>query len=874
MSDDAVRAALADRYRVERELGAGGTATVYLAEDLKHHRKVAIKVLRAQLSAVLGHERFLKEIELTANLTHPHILPLLDSGEAGDRLYYVMPYMSGESLRDRLMRQRQLPVDEAVSLAAQIAAALDYAHRQGVIHRDIKPENILLHDDQASVADFGIALGAGTPGTERITGTGVSLGTPEYMSPEQAAGERTLDGRSDIHALGALLYEMLVGDPPFLGSNPQIVIAKVVSERPPSPRAVRGSVPAAVDAAITKALAKAPADRFDTAAEFAQALTAPQPAAASPRRNTRRASTYGAGTALLLVAAISAWVIAERRATKTTAAGGPAAAAKRRSIAVLPFENLATDTGMTYFAAGVQDEILTKLAGLGKLTVISRTSTMQYAAKPGNLKQVANDLGVATILEGSVQRAGDQVRVNVQLIDAASDSHIWAHSYDRDIKNVFAVESDVAEQVADALQLRLDPAESATLAAAPTRDPIAYDSYLKAQHYGGEALGAGGFGAISLAIAEYEKAIHQDSTFALAYSELAFDQALLFWTGIDRSREMMRKSEANVRKALALQPGLPQAHLVLGYVYRWGHQDIEKALAEYEVAAADLPNSADVAAAIAFIRMMQNDSAQAQAGLRRAMVLDPRNPHWPSQLAVEYAAGGDYAAARPAIERALAINSATAEAYSFLSAIELLDRGDATAALAALDRGPADIQGTSLLIAARVAALLVKRDFASARTLSARLESLPGMSTLQIAETRGNVLWLAGAHGAAAPLYEKAIALLVQQLPGALTPIQSYAELALANARAGRPAETTKFARTVDSLARTGRIPFELGVTPWLTLAQAFASIGSEPETARALRNALGSQGSGFLVTPALIRADPTWDLVRRDPTFQAAFGR
>ena len=872
MIDDAARAALADRYRVERELGAGGTATVYLAEDLKHHRKVAIKVLRAQLSAVLGHERFLKEIELTANLTHPHILPLLDSGEAGGRLYYVMPYMSGESLRDRLMRQRQLPVDEAVSLAAQIAAALDYAHRQGVIHRDIKPENILLHDDQASVADFGIALGAGTPGTERITGTGVSLGTPEYMSPEQAAGERTLDGRSDIHALGALLYEMLVGDPPFLGSNPQIVIAKVVSERPPSARAVRGSVPSAVDAAITKALAKAPADRFATAAEFAQALTVPAESGAAPRhRNGRRAATYSARIVLFLVAVISAWAIAERR---TTTGGVPRAAGKRLSIAVLPFENLATDTGMMYFAAGVQDEILTKLAGLGKLTVISRTSTMQYAAKPGNLKQVANDLGVATILEGSVQRAGDQVRVNVQLIDAASDSHIWAHSYDRDIKNVFAVESDVAEQVADALQLRLDPAESATLAAAPTRDPIAYDSYLKAQHYVGEALGAGGFGSLSLAIAEYEKAIHQDSTFALAYSELAFDQALLFWAGIDRSRETMRKSEANVRKALALQPGLPQAHLVLGYVYRWGHQDIEKALAEYEVAAADLPNSADVAAAIAFIRMMQNDSAQAHAGLRRAMVLDPRNAHWPSQLAVEYAAGGDYASARPAIERALAINSATAEAYSFLSLIELLDRGDATAALAALDRGPADIQGTSLLIAARVAALLVKRDFASARTLSARLESLPGMSALQIAETRGNVLWLAGAHADAAPFYEKAIGLLVQQLPGALTPIQSYAELALANARAGRPAETAKFARTVDSLARRGRIPFELGVAPWLTLAQAFASIGNGPETARALRNALGSQGSGFLVTPALIRADPTWDLVRRDPTFQAAFGR
>ncbi|MGQ0560879.1 MAG: protein kinase domain-containing protein, partial [Gemmatimonadota bacterium] len=265
--------ALAGRYVIDREIGAGGMATVYLAEDLRHHRKVALKVLKPELAAVLGTERFLAEIDVTANLQHPHLLPLFDSGEASGALYYVMPFIAGETLRQRLERERQLPVDDAVRIAVAAASALDYAHRHGVVHRDLKPENVLLHDGQPLVSDFGIALAVSNAGGARITQTGLSLGTPQYMSPEQATGDRVIDARSDIYSLSAVLYEMLTGEPPHTGSTVQQIVARVLTEKPRSLRAMRDTVPAHVDAAVMCALAKLPADRFPSAHEFAEALS-------------------------------------------------------------------------------------------------------------------------------------------------------------------------------------------------------------------------------------------------------------------------------------------------------------------------------------------------------------------------------------------------------------------------------------------------------------------------------------------------------------------------------------------------------------------------------------------------------------------------
>jgi serine/threonine-protein kinase len=307
--------ALSDRYRLERELGAGGMATVYLAEDLKHDRQVAIKVLRPELAAVIGAERFLSEIKTTANLQHPHILPLHDSGEADGFLYYVMPLIEGETVRDRITREKQLPIAEAVRIARECALALDYAHRKGVVHRDIKPENILLHDGSALIADFGIALAASKAGETRMTQTGMSLGTPHYMSPEQAMGEREITARSDVYALGCVLYEMLTGEPPFTGATAQAIVARVVTESPRPMLPQRHTIPPHVEAAVLTALEKLPADRFATAAEFAEALsstafTRPMTAfvpAASPASHRWRSVALAADTLAALAVAAALW---------------------------------------------------------------------------------------------------------------------------------------------------------------------------------------------------------------------------------------------------------------------------------------------------------------------------------------------------------------------------------------------------------------------------------------------------------------------------------------------------------------------------------------------------------------------------------------
>jgi len=321
--------ALANRYRIERELGQGGMATVYLASDLRHDRKIALKVLRPELAAVIGAERFLAEIKTTANLQHPHILPLFDSGEADSFLFYAMPFVEGETLRVRLNREKQLPIADAIRIASEVASALDYAHRHNVIHRDIKPENILLHDGSALVADFGIALAASKAGSTRMTETGMSLGTPHYMSPEQAMGEREITARSDIFSLGCVLYEMLLGEPPFTGPTAQSIVAKVMSERPALLTPRRERIPAGLEAATLTALEKLPADRFATAAEFAVALTAtPDPrlvtgAGTKPATVARTGIDWRvAGAGILLGAALTAGVFATRGSSSGEGASG------------------------------------------------------------------------------------------------------------------------------------------------------------------------------------------------------------------------------------------------------------------------------------------------------------------------------------------------------------------------------------------------------------------------------------------------------------------------------------------------------------------------------------------------------------------------
>jgi serine/threonine-protein kinase len=564
-----VRASLAGRYTIERELGRGGMATVYLAGDVKHRRTVAIKVLRPELAALLGPDRFLREVEVAAQLNHPHILALHDSGEADGFLFYVMPYVEGESLREKLEREKQLSIEEALGITRQVASALGYAHAHNVIHRDVKPENILLHEGEAMVADFGIAL-AVSAASERLTQTGLVVGTPAYMSPEQAMSESVVDARSDVYSLGCVLYEMLAGEPPYTGATAQVLIAKRLVDPVPVVRRLRAAVPMGVEQALTKALAKVPADRWASAVAFAEALAAP----AGPRPP---------------------------------------------SVAVLPFLNLSADPENEYFADGITEDVIAHLSKIRALKVISRTSVMAFKQREQSLREIGATLEVATLLEGSVRRAGDRVRIVAQLIDAESDRHLWAETYDRRLTDVFAIQTDVALQIAAALRAELSPDEKSRLHREPTSDLQAYQLYLQGRHcylrYTAEGSRKG--------IEYFEQAIAKDPNYAFAYAALAMAYTELAETGALRPGEAYARAKDASAKALALDAGLGEAHCMLAYIRAVCDFNWVGAEQEFRRALELTPNSADTHDLYGRMCMALGRNDEALAMERRAQELDP-----------------------------------------------------------------------------------------------------------------------------------------------------------------------------------------------------------------------------------------------------------
>ncbi|HEX9166399.1 MAG TPA: protein kinase [Gemmatimonadales bacterium] len=679
----ALNAGLAGRYRLERELGEGGMATVYLARDLRHDRDVALKVLKPELAAVLGPERFLREIRVTARLQHPNLLPLYDSGAADGALFYVMPLVRGESLRDRLTRERMLPVDETVRLVRQVAGALDYAHRQGVVHRDIKPENILLQDGEAMLSDFGIALAVAEAGGGRLTGTGLSIGTAQYMSPEQATAERDVDARSDIYSLGAVAYEMLAGEPPVTGISARAIVAKLLTERPTPLRVVRDAVPAAVEQAVMRALAKAPTDRFATARDFAAALTAAptDEPAGSGRMRSRRLI----GVALAVVVAAAAWLASRGLSSGPGGAGAEAGVpAPIRSLAVLPLDNYSGDPAQDYFAEGMTDELTTALAGLGQLRVTSRGSAMQFRGKDRPpTPEIARTLKVDAVVEGSVARSGDRVRITAQLVDARVDQQVWARSFERNSSDVLALQAEIASAIAAEINIRLSEPERARLVAARSVDPAAYDAYLKGRYFFNRPSDEN----LRKAIAQFEEAARLSPGFAPAWSGLS--DAYL-WAGYNEG--IMTASEGKVkarvaaeravqvdsssaeaqtslavfklfyeydwagseqafRKAIALNPSYAYAHdqftLLLAFIGR-----LDEADAEGRRAAELDPLSPQVLIDATMAPLFRKDTAAARELARRAGELDPSYFFPVSMLGWIELQVGNYSAAIPHFERA------------------------------------------------------------------------------------------------------------------------------------------------------------------------------------------------------------------------------
>lgn len=546
-----LRAALSDRYDVQRELARGGMGRVFEARDLKHGRSVAIKILDPELAASIGPTRFRSEIETVARLSHPHIVPLFDSGEAAGLFYYVMPLVVGEPLRQRIARDRQLAIDDALRIAREVADALDYAHDQGLIHRDVKPENIVLSGGHALVLDFGIARSS-APTRASDTSTLVVVGTPTYMSPEQISGA-SVDGRADQYALACVVYEMVTGQPPFAGSTGESVLSQHRSIEPRPATALRPTTPTAVTQALARALAKSPADRFPTVSAFSAALS---------DAGALSASDPGAATP-------------------------PGLGKARFMLAVLPLENRSADPEQEYFADGMTEELITHLGRLQpkRLGVIARTSAMRYKKTSKSAQEIGRELSVDYLLEGSVRRAGERVRITTQLIQVLDQSHVWSETYERRLADVFELQDEVAAAVAKALEVELVAPQVPAQAVTEVADSEAYEAYLKGRFHWNKRTPE----SLRLAIQWFERAIEADPKFARAYAGLS-DVYNVQVTYLQVPAEVgYPKSEQAARRAIELDPRSVEARTSWASVLMHGDRQ-DDARREFETALEIDPN--------------------------------------------------------------------------------------------------------------------------------------------------------------------------------------------------------------------------------------------------------------------------------------------
>jgi eukaryotic-like serine/threonine-protein kinase len=512
-----LRAALAGRYEIGREIGQGAFATVYLANDSRHDRQVALKVLNCQQGSESGEVRFVREIRLLARLQHPNILPLHDSGHVEALLYYLMPYISGETLRARINREHQLDIDSAIQICCEAADALSYAHAQGIIHRDTKPENILLSGGHAVIADFGIARAIDVAGVQALTRTGTGgPGTPAYMSPEQLFGDRELDGRSDIYSLGCVLYEMLTGNAPFAGNDG---FAKRFTQAAPTPSSTRKDLPVWLSAVVCKTLARNPDERYSRAAD--------------------------------LVRELSRQHVIER------------VASEEPSIGVLPFANLSASSDNEYFSEGVTEEIMNALSRIPTLHVASRTSTFALRGKQIGATEIGQILNVKTILEGSVRRMDRRVRISAQLVNTGDGYPIWSERYDRDVEDVFQIQDDIARHIVDQLKLKLTPAQNQALAKRYTENVKAYELYLRGRHSWHHWNVKD---ALAKAIQCYAAALAEDPEYALAYSGLADAYNVPGLWGVVPASAVLPKALAAAMRAVEIAPDLAESRTSLGLV--------------------------------------------------------------------------------------------------------------------------------------------------------------------------------------------------------------------------------------------------------------------------------------------------------------------
>jgi serine/threonine-protein kinase len=606
-----LKGALGERYRIERPLASGGMGHLFLARDVRQgNRYVAIKVLRPEIASTVGAQRFLREIEVTSVLENAHIVPIFDSGAVGDLLYYVMPWVEGESLADRLARDKRLPLRDALRFTDQVLDALECAHAHGVVHRDIKPGNILLSGRDARLTDFGIACLVEDAGAPHLTRTGLVIGTPLYMSPEQVLG-RAADARSDLFGLGCVLFEMLTGEVPFVAESAHATLERRVREPAPSLRSIRPDLSEELDRVLARALARAPEERFGSAAEFAAALEAATIPALAPRPRVKWAWS------MMLLGVVG---IAAATGLRFWAPPGRATAAV--TLAVLPLDNVSGDRGQDWFADAMTGELIRALSQVPGMKVIARTSVLRYGSGEPRPRQVARELGADALLEGTVQRAGQTIRISATLVDGDTESNLWSGQYDRSMGDVLRLQSEVARDIARHLDVRLAPRLRHRARSATTADPRAYEAYLE----GRAAWNRRSLEGYQEAIGHFERAIALSPKFADAHSGLADVYSLIWLYGVLSPDEAYSRARTAAEEALALDSTSADAWASLGVVHSentWQWAESERA---FRQAIRWNPNHASAHQWYSELLSKLGRTPEAMEQIQIARELDPLSP--------------------------------------------------------------------------------------------------------------------------------------------------------------------------------------------------------------------------------------------------------
>ena len=860
-------------YELLEQIGRGGQGVVFRARQKSLNRTVALKIIGLGQWATKAHlKRFRLEAEAAARLEHPGIVPIHEVGERDGSCYFSMKFVEGGQL-DEVARREPMPIRPAVELIAKVARTVHYAHEHGILHRDIKPGNILLDaKGEPHLTDFGLARLVESESS--VTQTLDVLGTPSYMAPEQAVGNNTaVSSTTDVYGLGAVLYQLLTGQPPFAGGTTYETIRLLLDTEPRQPRLINPKIDRDLSTICLKCLEKDPKRRYSSALALAEDLgrwLKHEPIVARHtgvftrgRKWVRRNPTSALlVTCVVALAATAGWIVRESEFIRRPVTTG---------IAVLPFENLGDEKEHTAFADGVQDDILTKLAKIGDLKVISRNSVMEYRGKR-NVRQIGDALRVSHVLEGSARRSGDRIHLNAQLIDTRTDTHVWAEEYDRDLNDLFAVQAEIAQKVAERLHAKVSASEKASVEEKPTQDLAAYDFYVRALSviYNAQ-VPQGPSVNLSEAVDLLNKAVARDHNFFLAYCQLAFVHDLIYQQGTDHTPARLALAQSAIDSAFRLKPDSGEAHLALGWHLYWGYSDYDRARAELALAQQSLPNNPQVYELAGWMDFSQRRYADAIHNLERACDLDPRNLPYLISLGSTYAFLHDYDEWARIMDRIVAYNPDLRPGRIFRAHVELARRADTRPLRVEIEKILTNEPGSEkdpFVVGQRYTLALYDRDWDAAGRLAV---ALPQKKSLEwtFPSQLGRDFWvgvvarLKGDETSAQAAFMRARAQQEEELRVHPDDAVLLAELGLIDAGLGRKEEALNEGRRAMELEPGAKDEFAESTICFAIIS---AWIG-ERELAlgqlEAVTKAPGQHTYGNL------RLSPLWDPLRGDPRFE-----